>query len=327
MLENPIPFGKPTLNNSPLDGAGLDFPCKLREGVYDLTQMNNWTAGEAQTIRFLGSAVHGGGSCQFSVIKDLHPTKASRWKVVHSVIGGCPASVGGNLPGGPTSHGAATFDVVMPKGMPSGRYTFAWTWFNRQGNREIGGGNDTAFFESLPNMFVANLPGTACSSLEDFDLAFPEPGDSVVTGSQARIATTLVESGRGSMPTLGASSEVNHSAEGSAHSLPNRSSVKTTLYPQTATSGMSTGAQSMIDAEEDFLFGKTSTIGSRSLVAQATSMLAPEMAMPTSTLPVATSGPCIPCDPKDHIVCIDQSHYGLCNLGCALSQPLASGTV
>ncbi|OAL42630.1 hypothetical protein IQ07DRAFT_462881, partial [Pyrenochaeta sp. DS3sAY3a] len=189
MLENPIPFGKPTLNNSPLDGSGLDFPCKLREGVYDLTQMNNWTAGEAQTIRFLGSAVHGGGSCQFSVTKDLHPTKASQWKVVHSVIGGCPASVGGNLPGGPTSHGAATFDIVMPKGMPGGRYTFAWTWFNRQGNREMymncapisvsGGDSDTAFFESLPNMFVANLPNTACSTLEDFDFAFPEPGDSV----------------------------------------------------------------------------------------------------------------------------------------------------
>jgi hypothetical protein len=117
ILDSPVPYGRPTLNNSPLDGAGSDFPCKLRAGVYDLTQMNNWTAGEPQTIRFLGSAVHGGGSCQFSMSEDLQPTKSSQWKVVLSVVGGCPANVEGNLAGGPTDQGAGTFEVVLPKEM------------------------------------------------------------------------------------------------------------------------------------------------------------------------------------------------------------------
>ncbi|KAI2478636.1 hypothetical protein Ptr902_10249 [Pyrenophora tritici-repentis] len=205
MLESPVPYGRPTLNNSPLDGTSLDFPCKLRAGVYDVTQMNYWTAGEAQTIRFLGSAVHGGGSCQFSVSEDLEPTKSSQWKVVYSVVGGCPASVEGNLPGGPASHVADTVEVVLPKEMPSGKYTFAWTWFNRQGYREMymncapitvrGGGNNATFLASLPDMFVANLPSSACSTMENFDYAFPDPGSAVLTGSQAKPTTGLVGDG------------------------------------------------------------------------------------------------------------------------------------
>lgn len=105
--------------------------------MYDVTQMNSWTAGEAQTIRFVGSAVHGGGSCQFSLSEDLQPTKNSRWKVIHSVVGGCPATAEENLLGGPASPIPDTFEVVLPKELPSGTYTFAWTWFNKKGNREI----------------------------------------------------------------------------------------------------------------------------------------------------------------------------------------------
>lgn len=134
ILDYPKPFGVPTLNNSPLDAPGKDFPCKQPTGVYDLTQMNYWTAGERQAVSFIGTAVHGGGSCQFSVTTGLQPTKSSQWKVIHSVIGGSPASAAGNLEAG---HQADTFDFEFPRGMPSGRYTFAWTWFNWRGNREM----------------------------------------------------------------------------------------------------------------------------------------------------------------------------------------------
>jgi hypothetical protein len=63
ILENPVPYGNATLNNAPLEDSGLDFPCKQRDGVYDITRMNNWRVEEIQLIRFAGSAVHGGGSC------------------------------------------------------------------------------------------------------------------------------------------------------------------------------------------------------------------------------------------------------------------------
>jgi hypothetical protein len=234
-LESPVPYGKLTLNNFPLDGAGSDFPCKLRAGVYDLTQMNYWTAGEPQTVRFLGSAVHGGGSCQFSVSEDLQPTKSSQWKVVHSVVGGCPADVEGNLPGGPTDQGADTFEVVLPKEIPNGNYTFAWTWFNRQGNREMymncapisvsGGGNDSAFLASLPNMFVANLPSSACATVENFDYVFPNPGDAVVTGRRTNLTTELVGAECASMTALGGRSGAVRSIDESSSSSSDQDST------------------------------------------------------------------------------------------------------
>jgi len=87
----------------------------------------------------------GGGSCQWSITTDKEPTKESRWKVLHSHMGSCPSDAPGNLKGGqgnedgskPIGHGLLEFDVPLPKGMPDGQYTFAWTWFNKIGNREM----------------------------------------------------------------------------------------------------------------------------------------------------------------------------------------------
>ena len=64
-----------------------------------------------------GSATHGGGSCQFSLSYDGGNT----WAVIHSIIGGCPL------------NSAYTFSV--PTNIPSGNALFAWTWFNKVGNR------------------------------------------------------------------------------------------------------------------------------------------------------------------------------------------------
>jgi hypothetical protein len=335
ILDSPVPYGRPTLNNSPLDGAGSDFPCKLRAGVYDLTQMNNWTAGEPQTIRFLGSAVHGGGSCQFSVSEDLQPTKSSQWKVVLSVVGGCPASVEGNLAGGLTDQGAGTFEVVLPKEIPNGRYTFAWTWFNRQGNREMymncapitvsGGGNDSAFLASLPDMFVANLPSSACATVENFDYIFPDPGDAVVTRGQASLTTGLVGAGCASMTALGGGS-------GAVHSVDEFSSSSSDQDSTTAKASFTIthGSQSSTLAEKAFAQGTTRTSDSQALTAVTTLMLASEGLTPASTslaAPRVESSTCIPCSPNGGLICIDQNLFGLCNLGCARPQQVASGTV
>ena len=45
------------------------------------------------------------------------------------------------------------------------------------------GNSNTAFFKSLPNIFITNLPNTAYSTIEDFNFAFPKLGDLVVTSS------------------------------------------------------------------------------------------------------------------------------------------------
>lgn len=130
----------------------------------------------------------GGGSCQISLTKDLEPTKDSVFQVIHSIEGGCPTSSAGNIGGDPNAADPTTFDYQIPQGIAPGKYTLAWTWFNKVGNREMymncapivvsGGGskrsvdddeyepsyNETADFElaardaTFPSMFVANIP-------------------------------------------------------------------------------------------------------------------------------------------------------------------------
>lgn len=340
VLQNPVPYGNSTLNNSPLQSSGLDFPCKLRAGVYELTQMNYWIAGEAQTVSFLGSATHGGGSCQFSVTEDLQPTKASKWKVLHSVVGGCPASVDGNLPENSAGQGLATFNVTLPSSIPNGNYTFAWTWFNRAGDREMymncapisvsSNESDTDLLDTLPDMFLANLPSTTCSTVENFDYAFPDPGDSVETGSKAKIATVVSNPECASVTRPGTASRNTHSVEDLAYSFPDGSGVKTKSNKKPTISTISIQPKYTADASGDVVLGDVSTIISQTLVAHATSMLAQGNAMPHavySAAPTPSSGACILCHLNNRIVCIGESHFGICNLGCALPQPLAAGTL
>jgi hypothetical protein len=191
MLMNiPIPYGKSSLNNSPLNGDGSDYPCKQRGGVYNAEGANTvMPVGSTQQLAFKGSAVHGGGSCQISVTYDKNPTKDSVFKVIHSIIGGCPAkNVDGNLPSDPNGGGAGTYSFQIPKDLPPGEVTLAWTWFNKVGNREMymncapvtitGSGGSKSAFNSLPDMFKANI-GNGCSTVPNKDVDFPNPGQAI----------------------------------------------------------------------------------------------------------------------------------------------------
>ena len=66
-------------------------------------------------------APHGGGSCQFSLSYDNGAT----FNVIHSIEGGCPLDAVMNK-----------YTVPIPDNAPAAdRALFAWTWFNRIGNR------------------------------------------------------------------------------------------------------------------------------------------------------------------------------------------------
>jgi hypothetical protein len=131
------------------------FPCQGRfDSVEQVTVM---TAGQNTLVNFTGGAQHGGGSCQFSITYDFPPpTDQSKWKTIFTIIGGCPVDEASqNLP--PLGPQAAyrgredsvhcgndfgtqcirQFDIPIPKQMTNGRATFAWTWFNNIGNREM----------------------------------------------------------------------------------------------------------------------------------------------------------------------------------------------
>ncbi|KAI2643461.1 hypothetical protein GGS21DRAFT_16263 [Xylaria nigripes] len=190
IMTQPSPFDPAGLNNSPLDASGSDFPCKFN-GAYTGTggTTNVYELGSSQPLSFVGSAVHGGGSCQISVTYDNPPTKDSKWKVIHSIEGGCPArNTAGNLT--PNADGADPFkyEFKVPNDIPAGNGTIGWTWFNRIGNREMymncgplqltGTGGDKANYDKLPDMVVLNIGGHP-TTLEGVDYKFENPGPSV----------------------------------------------------------------------------------------------------------------------------------------------------
>ncbi|KAI9775409.1 MAG: hypothetical protein M1816_005937 [Peltula sp. TS41687] len=197
VLNSPAPYARSTLDNSPLAANGSDYPCKQRDGVYDLEGASNFIAlGSTQLLAFTGSAVHGGESCQFSITYDMNPTKDSVFKVIHSIIGGCPArGVKRNLLSDPNGKNTSRFNFKIPDHLSTGEATLAWTWFNKLGVRHMfmncapatitrsdgsfrqhandGPEND---LNKLPDMFTA-------TTLDSKDLKFPNPGSSVETNA------------------------------------------------------------------------------------------------------------------------------------------------
>jgi hypothetical protein len=158
---------------NPLNKEGSDFPCK---GFHtDVPSMSHAVAtinaGSNFTVDLAGSAVHGGGSCQFSVSYD----GAKTFGVIHSIVGNCPTE-------------GASYQVPVPADLPSGKdIIFAWTWFNHIGNREMYMncaavdvlGTNTGALE-LPQMFEANHFGASeCTTPEgvDVDFAAPQPNN------------------------------------------------------------------------------------------------------------------------------------------------------
>ena len=191
IMKSPVPFDVANINNSPLAADGSDFPCKVNPEVsaysYDITAMNEMPVDKPILLSFDGSAIHGGGACQLSITFDEKPTKESVFKVIQTFEGGeCPKPTGPGL----------TFNI--PKEFPNAeKATLAWTWFNRIGNREMymncapisitGGSDSKDYYESLPDMFVANIATTKCGALEGGDVEVPDPGQFVLLGPTVKL--------------------------------------------------------------------------------------------------------------------------------------------
>lgn len=164
---------------APLKAEGSDFPCKGYARLLSTAEgapVAQWTPGQSYNIVLTGGTTHGGGSCQASVSFD----RGSTWKVVRSYIGNCPAA------------NDATYPFTLPSDTPAGEMLFAWTWFNRIGNREmymncasvtVTGTNKQESrplnpLNARPPMFVANVGNGICT-YEGKDVEFPQPGPEV----------------------------------------------------------------------------------------------------------------------------------------------------
>ncbi|KAL1604575.1 hypothetical protein SLS59_003770 [Nothophoma quercina] len=288
-IASPVPFDK--TDKPPITAA--NFPCQAR---FDVVSMNDWSVGQDVSVTFPKgqSAVHGGGSCQISVTKDEKPTASSKWKVIHSVEGGCMTTSSGNL----ADNGEAQANPInfkVPSELPEGKLTMAWTWFNKVGNREmymncapvnVAGGTGKGF-DDLPDMATANIGGT-CTTKEGNDYTFANPGKSVEklgTGPYTELCG-------------GAASE----------------------------GGSTGGSGSTGDSGSTGGSGSTAPAASASPAAPQTPATTPA---PTTPQAPATGGGASggsSCSENGAIVCNGESQFGICSNGQVVYQAVAEGT-
>src|ERR1700742_729511 len=168
---------------NPLNANGSDFPCKhyQEDGNTPQAVKATYTAGETYNLTLSGYATHDGGSCQISLSYD----NGVSFKVIKSIIGGCPLS--------------PTYDFTIPASVPSSdSVLLSWSWFNLVGNREmyqncarvsVQSRNTSrtvrsrrqAGFEGLPDMYVCNV-NNGCTTVEGENVVFPKPGSDVTYG-------------------------------------------------------------------------------------------------------------------------------------------------
>jgi hypothetical protein len=284
-----------------------------------------------------------GGSCQFSITTDTKPTKESQWKVIHSVIGGCP---GGTPHNENTSQDAndpsiPEIDVTMPADLPSGQYTFAWSWLNKVGNREfymncapiqVGSASEAAsasdvssVLGSMPDMFTINLPATECSNTIFQDFEYPNPGSSVVRSPTAETGSDTTGSGCAAMEKLGAGSgSMGTPTQGETPSKPKPSEGPASSAPSGDAPTPSEPASE--PSEPAPTNGGVFAPGaSAAPEAPAAPQQPAAPSTPANGTPAEGSADCSPCTNDGAVVCIGTNQFGLCNRGCAIPQPMAAG--
>ncbi|MCJ1278992.1 hypothetical protein MMC21_006813 [Puttea exsequens] len=315
IMSSPPPYGNP--DKSPLEATGSNFPCKSTTNSGPTTNM---AVGSQQILSFNGTAVHGGGSCQVSLTTDSPATKNSKWQVIHSIEGGCPAkNQPGNLPdpqGGSSPDKTPdpdTYKYIIPQGVAPGKYTLAWTWFNKVGNREMymncaniqvtGGSskrdvelNETEYAvpelseratPSLPAMFVANIPVSDCTTPDGHDVKFPDPGSSVETAAASPLfapptgpkcgATGTSASTGPSSGSLGSSS----SSSGGSGAAPSAAA---------SSSGSSSGALGAVPSAAAGSSGSSSGSGIAAAAAAPDSQIDPPAGGASAAAPSASNG-------------------------------------
>ncbi|KAI9718636.1 MAG: hypothetical protein M1828_006644 [Chrysothrix sp. TS-e1954] len=179
---------------SPLEADGSNYPCKGYQNDRPVKSVATYKAGSKQQLKLSGSATHGGGSCQISLSYDNGKT----FRVIKSMIGGCPLT--------------SNYDFTVPTYAPNGTALLAWSWQNKEGNREFymncaevdidAGGSDSSShsgqrrdlehrhlhsraqsfssFNDLPYIWVANLPDqNKCATTEGEEPVYPDPGPDV----------------------------------------------------------------------------------------------------------------------------------------------------
>lgn len=283
-MEQPIPFSVDKIDNAPISAS--QFPCKSNLG-FTVSEMNSMAVGQQQTIKFKGTAVHGGGSCQLSVTTDTEPTENSVFKVIKSIEGGCPGV------DGKTNE----YQFELPDSIPNGKATFAWTWFSKMsGQPELymncapievtGGASDTSKFDALPDMLKANI-GEGCTTAQNFATKFPDPGSVVEEGNtndQKPPTGSCGASGSSPAPSGGAGAPASSAAGGQPSAAPSSAGGNDGMYTPPAGAAPTSAAATSAAA--------TSAAGyPTSAAGGAPAASKPAASSPIATAPAASGAP------------------------------------
>ncbi|ODN83660.1 hypothetical protein L202_01757 [Cryptococcus amylolentus CBS 6039] len=264
---------------SPLVTDGT-YPCKgFITTADDMGSNAEWSAGSTINYTLVGTATHGGGSCQLSMSYDLGET----WSVIFSQIGGCPDS------------DSLTTDVTIPSDAPSGQALFAWGWFNLQGNREMyhncapvtitNGGSGLTNTDDYPTPFVANADVNDCVTIENTAVVFPNPGKTVVYGGDYSSSQPTEAAGFTGSNCVGpnaSSSNSSSSASSSASSSGAATEASTAASESTAASGVSASAGIPVSLSASLGVGENAQATSSSSYVDASSSSYVDASSPSS---------------------------------------------
>ncbi|KAK4457705.1 hypothetical protein QBC42DRAFT_317203 [Cladorrhinum samala] len=193
---------------APLNQDSSDYPCKsrmLHPNYFD--KLSHMTVGSTQqhntvtefTLRPTPYATS--GSCQISISLDAVPNRNSTFKVLRSILSGCPLHR-------PDEATPAKFPFFIPAEFPTDKLvTIALTWFstNLEGipamhmecipvylegsNENISESSSPSSspshmlaFDLLPDMFVANIGNGCTTPTWTNNIIFPDPGNDVAVG-------------------------------------------------------------------------------------------------------------------------------------------------
>ncbi|ORY35689.1 hypothetical protein BCR39DRAFT_460379, partial [Naematelia encephala] len=225
---------------SPLVTDG-PYPCKgyINNPESLMVPAVTWSAGKTYNYTTVVTAPHGGGSVQLSLSYDNGTT----WSVIFSYMGG--ANIEGN-----------TIDFLLPSDAPSGTGLFSWTWFNLQGNREMY--QDCAVIDVIdggaglnsvdyPEPFVANANVNNCTTIENINVVFPNPGKNVRYGGVYKDTKPTTPAGFTGTNCVGpgaGSGSTSVSSTASSSSTGATGSSSTVIPSQSPTSSFGSSSQS-----------------------------------------------------------------------------------
>ncbi|GAA95388.1 uncharacterized protein L969DRAFT_101359 [Mixia osmundae IAM 14324] len=192
-LKHPWPFRSsfdPNNNWSTIDYSmtnplwlnGSNYPCKHYHTQYrSMPVVDTLVAGSSYQLQISGTAYHDGGSCQIAISYDGGQT----WGVIHSIVGGCPL--------------VPTYDFIVNPDLPStSKALLSWTWINSKvGFRNlyqncaivrVNGSISRSI--TLPALYLANVQGTQCLTVEGTEPVYPVPGASWQLGGSFSMYTS-----------------------------------------------------------------------------------------------------------------------------------------